>query len=80
MSSDFDLFSLKSIGNIFLPWVVHVCDMVTLHGKGNDLEPGNHCVYRRTDNQDPVYITFHNFVAVGKMTIDMYSVWYSKFQ
>jgi hypothetical protein len=28
-----------------------MCDMVTLGGKDNGLEPGNHCVYRRTDGQ-----------------------------
>jgi hypothetical protein len=31
----------NSIGNIFLPWVVHMCDMGTLSGKGNILELGN---------------------------------------
>jgi hypothetical protein len=32
----------NSKGNIFLPWVVHVCDIVTLGRKGNILQPGNH--------------------------------------
>jgi hypothetical protein len=41
MSSALDLWTPNSIGNIFLPWVVHICDMVTLGGKGNILEPGN---------------------------------------
>ena len=42
MSSALDLWTSKSIGNIFLLWVVHMCDMVTLGGKDNCLEPGNH--------------------------------------
>jgi hypothetical protein len=32
----------KSIGNISLPWVIYMCDIMTLGGKGNVLEPGNH--------------------------------------
>jgi hypothetical protein len=51
MSSALDLLISKSIGNIFLPWVVHMCDMVTTGGKGNVLKPRNHCVYRQTDRQ-----------------------------
>ena len=42
MSSEFDHLTSKSIGNIFLPWVIYMCDMVTLGGKDNCLEPGNH--------------------------------------
>ena len=41
MSSALDLWTSKSIGNVFLLWVVHMCDMVTLGGKDNCLEPGN---------------------------------------
>ena len=41
MSSALDLWTSKSIGNIFLPWVVYTCDMVTLGGKDNGLEPRN---------------------------------------
>ena len=37
MSSALDLWTLKSIGNIFLPWIVYKCDMVTLGGKDNGL-------------------------------------------
>jgi hypothetical protein len=37
----FDLLTSKSIGNIFNPWVVYMCDMVTLGSKDNGLEPGN---------------------------------------
>jgi hypothetical protein len=41
---------------------------MTLGGKDNDLEPGNHCVYRRTDrwtdNPIPVYLP-PNFIAGG---------------
>ena len=50
MSSALDLcpFDPKSIWNIFLPWVVYMCDMVTQSGKCNVLKPGNHCVYRQT--------------------------------
>jgi hypothetical protein len=55
MSSALDLWASKSIGNIFLLWVVHMCDMVSLGGKDNGLEPENHCVYRRTDDPIPVY-------------------------
>jgi hypothetical protein len=36
-----DLLISKSIGNIFLPWIVYMGDMVTLGGKDNGLEPGN---------------------------------------
>jgi hypothetical protein len=32
-------FTPNSIGNIFLPWVVYMCDMVTLGEKSNILEP-----------------------------------------
>jgi hypothetical protein len=32
----------NSIEYIFLLWVVDMCDIVTLGGKGNVLEPGNH--------------------------------------
>jgi hypothetical protein len=35
MSSALDLLTANSIGNIFLPWVIHMCNMVTLGGKGN---------------------------------------------
>jgi hypothetical protein len=41
MSSALDLFIPNSIGNIFLLWVVCMCDMVTVSGKDNGLEPGN---------------------------------------
>ena len=41
MFSPLDLWTSKSIGNIFLPWVVCMCDMVNLGGKDNCLEPGN---------------------------------------
>ena len=41
MSSALDLWTLKSIGNIFLPWVVYMCDMVNIGGKDNGLEPGD---------------------------------------
>jgi hypothetical protein len=51
----FDFLTPNSIGNIFLPFVVHMCDMVTLGGKGNILEPGNHYFYRQKDNPIPVY-------------------------
>jgi hypothetical protein len=36
-----DLLTPKSIGTIFLLWVVYICDMVALRGKDNVLEPGN---------------------------------------
>jgi hypothetical protein len=36
MSSAIDLWTPILIENIFLPWVVHMCDMVTLGGKGNN--------------------------------------------
>jgi hypothetical protein len=41
MSSALDLWTPKSIGNIFLPWVVYMCDMVTLGVKDSSLEPRN---------------------------------------
>jgi hypothetical protein len=37
----FELLTSKLKGNIFLPWIVYVCDMVTLDDKDNCLEPGN---------------------------------------
>jgi hypothetical protein len=40
MFSALDLLTSKSIRNIFLPWIVYMCDMMTLSGKNNDLEPG----------------------------------------
>jgi hypothetical protein len=40
MSSALDLWTSKLIENIFLPWVVCMCDMVTLGGKDNGLDPG----------------------------------------
>jgi hypothetical protein len=40
MSSVLDLLTPKSIGNIFLPWVVHMCGIMTLGGKDNVLRPG----------------------------------------
>jgi hypothetical protein len=65
----FDHLTSKSIGNIFLPWVIYMCDMVTLGGKDNGVEPGNQCVYRRmdgrTDGQPDSSIPPHNFVAGG---------------
>jgi hypothetical protein len=42
MCSALHLWTLNSKGNVFLPWVVHICNMVTLAGKGNVLEPENH--------------------------------------
>jgi hypothetical protein len=44
MCLTFDLLTLNSIGNIFLPWVVYMCEMVTLYvgDKDNGLEPRNH--------------------------------------
>jgi hypothetical protein len=41
MSIVLDLWTPKSIGNIFHSWVVYMFDMMTLGGKDNDLEPGN---------------------------------------
>ena len=41
MSRALDLLTSKSIGNIFLPWVVYKCELVTLGGKDNGLESGN---------------------------------------
>jgi hypothetical protein len=41
MSSVLDLWTPNSIRNIFLLWVVYMCDMVTLSDKDNGLEPGN---------------------------------------
>jgi hypothetical protein len=41
MSSAIDFLTTQSIGNIFLPWVIYMCDMVTLGGKPNVLESGN---------------------------------------
>jgi hypothetical protein len=35
MSIALDLLTPKSIRNIFLPFVVYMCDMVTLGGKGS---------------------------------------------
>jgi hypothetical protein len=76
MSSALDLLPLifltsKSKGYIFLPWVVYMCDMVSLGSKDNVLEPGKHYVYiqtdGRTDNLIPVYPP-HNFVAGGILT------------
>jgi hypothetical protein len=37
------------------PWVIHMCDMVTLGEKENTLEPGNKCFYGQTDNPIPLY-------------------------
>jgi hypothetical protein len=42
MSSVFDLLTPNSIGNIFLPWIVHMYDTVSLSGKHNTLESRNH--------------------------------------
>jgi hypothetical protein len=48
LSSALDLYTSKSIGNIFSPWVVYVYDMVTLDSKDNCLEPGNCSPVRST--------------------------------
>jgi hypothetical protein len=41
------------MGNIFLPWVVHMCDMAT----PRVLEPGNHALRLQTDGQPDSSIT-----------------------
>jgi hypothetical protein len=56
--------------------VVYMCDMVTLGGKDNGLEPRNHCVYRRTDGQPDSSIPPHNFVAGGIIRKGMECVFY----
>jgi hypothetical protein len=33
MSSALDLWTPNAIGSIFFPWVVHMCDLVSLSGK-----------------------------------------------
>jgi hypothetical protein len=40
ISSALDLLTPKLIGNIILPWVVHMCDTVSLSEKDNTTEPG----------------------------------------
>jgi hypothetical protein len=70
MSSVLDLLTSKSIRNIFLQWTIHICDMVTKGGKGNILEPGNHFIYRQTDNPIPVYPP-HTFDVRGIKTFEI---------
>jgi hypothetical protein len=42
MGLAFDLLTSNLTEIFFVPWRVHLCDMVTLGGKGNVLEPGKH--------------------------------------
>jgi hypothetical protein len=44
LTSAFNLLTPNSIGNMFFPLVVYMCDMVTLGRKGNVLDPGN-CIF-----------------------------------
>jgi hypothetical protein len=39
----FEHLTPKSIRNIFLPWILHICKMITVSGKDNFVAPGKRC-------------------------------------
>ena len=59
LSSALDLSTQNLIRNIFIPWVDHMPDMVTLGGKANTSMPGKHSVYRQKDRYPDSSIPTH---------------------
>ena len=70
MSSVLDLLTPNSIGSIFVPWVDHTHDMVTLGSKANSLKSGNILSTDRwTDNPTPPPTNGGKIVIKGSLLI-----------